>query len=139
MHLRECEHCNCEKMVESVLPEFGGVHTACGCVNVPIIPPPTPVLYFTVTTLAGICTYTTHSTHTYQSWAWSLTRPSFFLYFREIRNKRSHWPQWPGGQSAPRLYNCYNLCPCARPAHVDECWPWPKFKFSKTVEVGWSC
>ena len=35
--------------------------------------------------------------------------PSFFLYFPwEIRKKRSHWP---GGQSAPRLYYCYNLCP----------------------------
>ena len=34
MQLCECEHCNCEKMVESVLPEFGGVHTACGCENV---------------------------------------------------------------------------------------------------------
>ena len=59
-------------------------------------------------------------------WAWalekSLMRPSFFLYFREIRKKRSHWP---GGQSAPRLYNSYNLCPCARPAHVGECWPGP--------------
>ena len=68
----------------------------------------------------------------------SIMRPSFFLYFREIRKKRSHWP---GGQSAPRLYNCYNLCPCARPAHVgdSECWPGPEFKFSKTVEVGWSC
>ena len=50
----------------------------------------------------------------------SLTRPSFFLYFREIRNKQSHWP---GGQSAPKLYNLYNLCPCARPAHVGKCWP----------------
>ena len=66
----------------------------------------------------------------------SLMRPSFFLYFRKIRNKRSHWP---GGQLAPRLYNCYNLCPCARPAHVGECWPGPEFKFSKTVEVRWSC
>ena len=66
----------------------------------------------------------------------SRTRPSFFLYFREVRNKRSHWP---GGQSAPRLYNRYNLCPCARPAHVGECGPGPEFKFSKTVEVGWSC
>ena len=42
-------------------------------------------------------------------------RPSFFLYFWEIRKKQS---SWPGGQSAQRLYNCYNLCPCARPAHV---------------------
>ena len=56
-----------------------------------------------------------------QSWAWalekSLMRPSFFqvLYFQEIRNKRSHWP---GCQSAPRLYNHSNLCPCARPAHL---------------------
>ena len=24
-------------------------------------------------------------------------------------------------------------------AAVGECWPWPKFKFSKTVEVGWYC
>ena len=53
---------------------------------------------------------------------------SFFLYFREITNKRSHWP---GGQSAPRLYNSYNLCSCARPAHVGECWPGPEFKFTK--------
>ena len=66
----------------------------------------------------------------------SLTRPSFFLYFREIRKKRSHRP---GGQSAPRLYNRYNHCPCARPAHVGECGPGPEFKFSKTVQVGWSC
>ena len=53
---------------------------------------------------------------TKQSGAWalekSLTRPSFFLYFREIRKKGSHWP---GGQSAPRLYNRCNLCPCAGP------------------------
>ena len=59
-----------------------------------------------------------------------------FLYFREIRKKRSYRP---GGQSAPRLYNRYNHCPCARPAHVGECWPGPEFKFSKTVQVGWSC
>ena len=75
-----------------------------------------------------------------QRWAWalekSLMRPSFFPYFRETRKKRSHWP---GGQSAQRLYNSYNLCPCARPAHVGECWPGPEFKFSKTVEVRWSC
>ena len=43
-----------------------------------------------------------------------------FLYFREIRKKRS---QWPGGQSAQRLNNSYNLCPFARPAHVGECGP----------------
>ena len=66
----------------------------------------------------------------------SLTRPSLFLYFREIRKKRSHWPD---GQSAPWLYNRYNLCLCARPAHVGECGPGPEFKFSKTVQVGWSC
>ena len=40
-------------------------------------------------------------------------RPSFFLYFPEIRNKRSNWS---GAQSGPRLYDCYNLCPCPRPA-----------------------
>ena len=65
-----------------------------------------------------------------QSWAWalekSLMRPSILLvmYFQvwEIRKKRSHWP---GSQPAPRLYNRYNLCPCARPAHVGECWPGP--------------
>ena len=62
----------------------------------------------------------------------SLTSPLFFLYFREIRNKRSHWP---GGQSAQKLYNCYNLCPCARHAHVGECWPGPEFKFSKTLQL----
>ena len=39
----------------------------------------------------------------------SLTTASFFLYFREIRNK---WSHWPGGQSAPRLYNRYNLHMC---------------------------
>ena len=61
-------------------------------------------------------------------------RPSFFLYFREFRKTRSHGP---GSQSAPRLYNRYNLCQCARPAHVGKCWPGPEFKFSKTVEVGW--
>ena len=63
-----------------------------------------------------------------QSGAWALdksfTRPSFFLYFWEIKKKRSHWP---GGQSdpsqIPRLYNCYNLCPCARRAHVGKCGP----------------
>ena len=77
-----------------------------------------------------------------QSGAWalkkSLMRPSFFLHFQEIRKK---WSHWPGGQSAPRFYNYYNLCPCARPSHVGECcqWPGPKFKFSKTVEVGKSC
>ena len=78
-----------------------------------------------------------------QSWAWalkkSLMRPSFFsiiVYFREIRNKLSHWP---GCQSAQRLYNSYNLCPCARPSHVGKCWPGPEFKFSKAVEVWWSC
>ena len=65
----------------------------------------------------------------------SLTRPSFFLYFREIRKKLSH----PCGQSAQRLYNRYNLCPCARPAHVGECGPGPEFKFSKTVQVRESC
>ena len=38
------------------------------------------------------------------AWAWekSLMRPLVFIYFREIRKKRSHRP---GGQSAPRLYN----------------------------------
>ena len=50
----------------------------------------------------------------------SLTRPLPFLYFREIRKKRSHWP---GGQSDLRLYNSYNLCPLARPAHVGEYGP----------------
>ena len=61
-----------------------------------------------------------------QSWAWALkkslhvTRPSSFLYFQEIRNK---WSQWPGSQSAPRLYNRCNLCQCsyARPA---QCGAW---------------
>ena len=42
-----------------------------------------------------------------QSWAWalkkSLTRPSCFLYFREIRNKRSHWPGGRSAYEAPRL------------------------------------
>ena len=38
----------------------------------------------------------------------SLTRPLFFLYFQEIRKK---WSHWPGSQSAPRLYNHYNLWP----------------------------
>ena len=56
--------------------------------------------------------------------AWALkkswTRPLLFLYFREIRKKRSHWP---GGQSDLRLYNSYNLCPLARPAHVGEYGP----------------
>ena len=68
----------------------------------------------------------------------SLTRPSFFLYFREFMNKQSHLPC---GQSAPTLYNRYNLCPCARPANVGECGPGPEFKFSKNsgrLEVGWS-
>ena len=46
-------------------------------------------------------------------------RLSFFLYFRETMKKRSHLP---GGQSTPRLYNRYNLCPCARPAHVGRLW-----------------
>ena len=52
------------------------------------------------------------------------SRAVFFLIFREIRKKRSHWL---GGQSAPRLYNRYNLCPCAKPAHVGawECRPGP--------------
>ena len=72
----------------------------------------------------------------FQSRAWtlgkSLKRPSCFLYFREIRNKQRHWP---GGQSALRLYNSYDLCPSARPAHVGECGPGPAFKISKTVEV----
>ena len=51
---------------------------------------------------------------TCRAWALvkSLTRPSLFLYFREIRNKLSHWP---GSQSAPRLYNHYNLYLCAMP------------------------
>ena len=77
-----------------------------------------------------------------QSGAWdlerSLRRPLFFLYFREIRNK---WSHWPCGQSAQRLYNSNlnNLCPCSRPAHVGKCWPWPEFKFSKTGAVGWLC
>ena len=75
-----------------------------------------------------------------QSGTWalkkSLMRPSFLLYFWEVRKKRSHWP---GCQSAPSFYNSYNFCPCARHAHVGKCGPWPKFKFSKTVEVGWSC
>ena len=43
----------------------------------------------------------------------------FFLYFQEIRNKRSHWP---AGQSAWLLYNCHNLCPCARPAALAHMW-----------------
>ena len=82
----------------------------------------------------------------YCTWsARGMTRMSFrkvsheafvFLYFREIRKNRSHRP---GGQSAPRLCNRYNLCPCARPAHVGECGPGPDFKFSQTVQVGWSC
>ena len=65
-----------------------------------------------------------------QSGAWALeVRKVFygafiFSVFWRIRNK---WSHWPGGQSAPRLYNHYNLCPCARPAHV---WPGPRFKFS---------
>ena len=63
-------------------------------------------------------------------------RPSFFLHFQEIRKK---WSHWPGGQSTPRRYNYYNLCPCARPSHVGECWPGQEFKFSKTVEVGNLC
>ena len=75
-----------------------------------------------------------------QCGAWALKknlyRPSFFLYFREIRKKRSHWPD---DLSASRLYNRNYLCPCARPALVGEWGPWPVFKFSKTVEVGWSC
>ena len=51
-----------------------------------------------------------------QSGAWalqtSLTRPSFFVYFQEFRKKRKH-----------------------------KCGPGPghEFKFSKTVEVRWSC
>ena len=34
--------------------------------------------------------------------------------FREIRNK---WSHWLGSQSAPRLFDCYNLCQCAIPAY----------------------
>ena len=37
------------------------------------------------------------------------------------------------GINEATVYNSYNLCPCARPAHVSECWPGPKFKSSKTV------
>ena len=59
----------------------------------------------------------------------SLTRPFFSLYFREIRNKRSHRP---GGRSAPRLNNIYNLCPCARPAHVGECRPGQKTVYNSS-------
>ena len=70
----------------------------------------------------------------------SLRKVSFeafiFSVFREIRNKLSNWP---GGQSAQRLYNSYNLCPCARPANVGKCWTGPEFKLSKPVEVWWSC
>ena len=69
-------------------------------------------------------------------WGMSLKKVSnkalVILYFQEIRKK---WIHWPGGQSAQRFYNCYHLCPCARPAHVGKCWPWPQIKFSKTVEV----
>ena len=81
----------------------------------------------------------------WQSGAWasenSLRSLRFSCIFEKSGpwNKRSHWPC---GQSAPRLYNSYNLCPCAKPAHVSvECWPGPEFKFSKTawVEVRWSC
>ena len=61
----------------------------------------------------------------------SLMWPSFFLFFREIRKKRRHWP---GSQSAPRLYNCCNLCPYARPASLGKCWLGPQFKFPETVE-----
>ena len=50
----------------------------------------------------------------------SLMRPSFFLYLQEIRKKRRHWY---GCQSALRLYNRHNLCPCARPAHMGESEP----------------
>ena len=78
-----------------------------------------------------------------QFWAWTLEkplmRPLFFLYFGEIRpgNKGIHWP---GSQSAHRLYNLYNLCPCARPSHVGKFWrPGSEFKFSKTVKVRWLC
>ena len=66
--------------------------------------------------VSGTCSpdIQTRSWFSCQPWAWalkkSLTRPSFFLYFREIRKKQSHWP---GSQSALRLYNCFNLCPCS--------------------------
>ena len=59
-----------------------------------------------------------------------------FSVLGEIKKKWSHWPGGPS-QSAPRLYNRYNLCPCARPAHVGKCGPGPEFKFSKTVKVVW--
>ena len=39
-----------------------------------------------------------------------------FSVFSRNQEKRSHWP---GGQSAPRLSNRYNLCPCARPAQTE--------------------
>ena len=68
----------------------------------------------------------------------SLMKPLYFLYFWDLRNKRSHWTG-RCCQPAPRLYNSYNLCPCARPTQVGECWPGPEFKFFKTVEVVCSC
>ena len=42
-----------------------------------------------------------------------------FVFFVFSRNQEK-WSHWPGSQSTPRLHNCYNLCPCARPSHMGE-------------------
>ena len=72
----------------------------------------------------------------------------FWLVQRAKKCDTNHIPRayWPGGQSAPRFYNRYNLCPCARPALVGEFGPTARARtrvqllhwISKTVQVGLS-
>ena len=69
----------------------------------------------------------------------SLMRPSFFLYFEKSGINEANDLAVSQLRAGPRLYSSYKLYPCARPAHVGYCGPGAEFKFSKIVEVRWSC
>ena len=65
------------------------------------------------------------------------------LLFRQFKENDGQAFSDTIGPTLRRLYNRYNHCPCARPAHVAESWPacgrWPYSKCFKIVEVGCSC
>ena len=64
----------------------------------------------------------------------SLTRPSFFLYFREIRKNEAT----DLAVSQPLGSTIATISAQVPGPHIwAKCRPWPKFKFPKTVEVGW--
>ena len=78
-------------------------------------------------------------------WGMRVETPSawatvFFYYLEKF--KENQWQAF-SDTFAPRLYDSYNHCPCAKPAHVPAAWPspgpWPDSKCPKTVEVGCSC